>query len=156
MKAVIQRVKYASVKVSKETVGSINEGFLILLGVVKKDTEKQAEQLAEKIARLRVFTDQNDKMNLSLLDIEGEALVISNFTLAADLRRGNRPSFDPAMPPSDANRLYEYFCDMLRKCGVKRVEKGVFGADMAVELLNDGPVTITADTDIWNKPRNGK
>ena len=82
MKAVIQRVKYASVKVSKETVGSINEGFLILLGVVKEDTEKQAEQLAEKIARLRVFTDQNDKMNLSLLDIEGEALVISNFTLA--------------------------------------------------------------------------
>ncbi len=154
MKAVIQRVKYASVKVSGETVGSINEGFLILLGVVKEDNEKQAEQLAEKIARLRVFTDQNDKMNLSLLDIEGEALVISNFTLAADLRRGNRPSFDPAMPPSDANRLYEYFCDMLQKCGVKRVEKGVFGADMAVELLNDGPVTITADTDIWNKPRN--
>ena len=154
MKAVIQRVKYASVKVSGETAGSINEGFLILLGVVKEDTEKQAEQLAEKIARLRVFTDQNDKMNLSLLDIEGEALVISNFTLAADLRRGNRPSFDPAMPPVDANRLYEYFCDMLQKCGVKRVEKGVFGADMAVELLNDGPVTITADTDIWNKPRN--
>lgn len=154
MKAVIQRVKYASVKVSGEIVGSINEGFLILLGVVKEDTEKQAEQLAEKIARLRVFTDQNDKMNLSLLDIEGEALVISNFTLAADLRRGNRPSFDPAMPPVDANRLYEYFCDMFQKCGVKRVEKGVFGADMAVELLNDGPVTITADTDIWNKPRN--
>ena len=154
MKAVIQRVKYASVKVSEETVGGINEGFLILLGVVKEDNEKQAEQLAEKIARLRVFTDQNDKMNLSLLDIEGEALVISNFTLAADLRRGNRPSFDPAMPPSDANRLYEYFCDVLQKCGVKRVEKGVFGADMAVELLNDGPVTITVDTDIWNKPRN--
>ncbi len=154
MKAVVQRVKFASVKVDGNTVGSIEQGLLVLLGVTKEDTEKEAEILASKLSKLRIFTDNDDKMNLSLLDIDGDALVISNFTLAADLRRGNRPSFDPAMPPEAANELYEYFCDRLKNCGVKRVEKGVFGAEMAVELLNDGPVTITADTDIWNKPRN--
>ncbi len=151
MKAVIQRVKQASVTVDGEVRGSIDEGLLILLGVTKEDNEKTAELLAAKLSKLRIFTDQNDKMNLSVTDIGGGALVISNFTLCADMKKGNRPSFDPAMPPEEANRLYEYFCAELLKCGVKVVEKGVFGADMAVMLLNDGPVTITVDTDIWNR-----
>ena len=154
MKAVIQRVKNASVKVGGEIVGQIGEGLLILLGVTKEDTEKEAELLAVKLSKLRIFTDSEDKMNLSVNDIYGEALVISNFTLCADIRKGNRPSFDPAMPPAEANRLYKYFCEELLKCGVLRVEKGVFGADMAVELLNDGPVTILYDTDIWSKNGN--
>lgn len=151
MKAVIQRVKYASVKVQGEVKGQINAGLLILLGVTKEDDESTAELLALKLSKLRIFTDENDKMNLSVMDIGGAALVISNFTLCADMKKGNRPSFDPAMPPEEANRLYEYFCGELKKCGVGIVEKGVFGADMAVELLNDGPVTITVDTDIWNR-----
>ncbi len=151
MKAVIQRVKHASVRVDDKSCGMIEQGLLILLGVTKEDTEKEAEILASKLSKLRIFTDENDKMNLSVMDIGGGALVISNFTLCADMKKGNRPSFDPAMPPEEANRLYEYFCAALLKCGVKDVEKGVFGADMAVELLNDGPVTITADTDIWNR-----
>ena len=151
MKAVIQRVKYAAVKVDGEVKGQIEAGLLILLGVTKEDDESTAELLAAKLSKLRIFTDENDKMNLSVMDINGGALVISNFTLCADMKKGNRPSFDPAMPPTEANRLYEYFCAELKKCGVAVVEKGVFGADMAVELLNDGPVTITVDTDIWNR-----
>lgn len=153
MKAVVQRVKFASVKVEGETVGCIDSGLLILLGVSKEDSEAEAELLALKLSKLRIFSDEDDKMNLSVTDIGGGALVISNFTLCADLRRGTRPSFDPAMPPARANELYEFFCKKLAECGVERVEKGIFGADMAVELLNDGPVTITVDTDIWNKPR---
>ncbi len=151
MKAVIQRVKFASVKVDGYVRGEIEQGLLILLGVTKEDTERETEVLASKLSRLRIFTDENDKMNLSVMDIGGSALVISNFTLCADMKKGNRPSFDPAMPPVEANKLYEYFCAELLKCGVKRVEKGVFGADMVVELLNDGPVTITVDTNIWNR-----
>lgn len=151
MKAVIQRVKSASVKVDNEVCGEIKQGLLILLGVTKEDNEREAELLASKLSKLRIFTDENDKMNLSVMDIGGGALVISNFTLCADMKKGNRPSFDPAMPPVEARRLYEHFCAELLKCGVNRVEKGVFGADMAVELLNDGPVTITVDTDIWNR-----
>ncbi len=154
MKAVIQRVKKASVTVEGKTVGSIGEGLLVMLGVTKEDKEENAALLAEKLSNLRIFTDENDKMNLSVLGIGGEALVISNFTLCADLRRGTRPSFDPAMPPKRANELYQYFCDCLRERGVAKVEEGVFGADMSVELINDGPVTINVDTDIWNKPRN--
>lgn len=153
MKAVVQRVKYASVKVEGEMVGKIDGGLLILLGVSKEDSEAEAELLASKLSKLRIFSDEDDKMNLSLIDIGGGALVVSNFTLCADLRRGTRPSFDPAMPPTRANELYGFFCKKLAECGVERIEKGVFGADMAVELLNDGPVTITFDTDIWNKPR---
>ncbi len=151
MKAVIQRVKRASVSVEDRIVGKTEEGFLILLGVTREDSKESAELLAEKISKLRVFCDDCDKMNLSLLDIGGGALVISNFTLCADIRKGNRPSFDPAMPPKEANELYEYFCSELKKCGVEKTEQGIFGADMAVELLNDGPVTITMDTDIWSK-----
>lgn len=151
MKAVIQRVKRASVEVDGNIVGCIKKGLLILLGVTKEDNEQSAELLAKKLANMRIFSDSDDKMNLSVLDIEGEVLVISNFTLCADIKKGTRPSFDPAMQPVRANELYEYFCEMLLENGVKGVSKGIFGADMAVELLNDGPVTITVDSDIWRK-----
>ena len=142
MKAILQRVKFAKVEVDGETVGEIGQGFLVLLGVAKEDDKKEAEVLSNKIAGLRVFTDENDKMNLSLDDIGGEVLVISNFTLCADCSHGRRPSFIAAARPEQAEPLYEYFCQRLRDAGVKKVAQGIFGADMAVSLLNDGPVTI--------------
>ena len=151
MKAVIQRVTNASVSVDGEVKGSIDKGFLIFLGVVQGDTFAQAEVLASKIAKLRVFEDENEKMNLSLLDVAGEALVVSQFTLCADCKKGNRPSFTPSAPPDIANELYLEFSEMLRNNGIQRVENGVFGADMKVSLLNDGPVTIILDTDLWRK-----
>ena len=151
MKAVIQRVSYASVSVDGEVTGSIDKGFLILLGVVDGDTSAQAEVLASKVAKLRVFEDDNQKMNLSLLDIGGEALVVSQFTLCADCKKGNRPSFTPSAPPDIANELYLEFSDLLRSNGIIKVENGFFGADMKVSLLNDGPVTIILDTDLWRK-----
>lgn len=150
MKAVIQRVTQSSVTVDGKTVGASGKGYMILLGVVKGDTEKQADLLARKISTLRVFEDENGKMNLSVLDVDGEILAISQFTLCADCKKGNRPSFTPAEDPGNANRLYEYFCSKLCEYGVRRVEKGVFGADMKVSLVNDGPVTICFDTDIWS------
>lgn len=149
MKAVIQRVKHAAVTVDGETVGKVGEGYMILVGVQDGDTDADAELLARKTAGLRVFTDENDKMNRSILDIGGEVLAISQFTLCADVKKGNRPSFVKAAAPEEANRLYELFCDELLKNGVKKVEKGVFGAHMEVELLNNGPVTILYDTEIW-------
>lgn len=142
MKAILQRVKFAKVEVDGETVGEIGQGFLVLLGVAQEDDRKEAEVLSNKIAGLRVFTDENDKMNLSLSDIGGEVLVISNFTLCADCSHGRRPSFIAAARPEQAEPLYEYFCQRLREAGVKKVAQGIFGADMAVSLLNDGPVTI--------------
>ena len=142
MKAILQRVKFAKVEVGGETVGESGQGFLVLLGVAKEDDKKEAEVLSNKIAGLRVFTDENDKMNLSLDDIGGEVLVISNFTLCADCSHGRRPSFIAAARPEQAEPLYEYFCQRLRDAGVKKVAQGIFGADMAVSLLNDGPVTI--------------
>ena len=142
MKAILQRVKFAKVEVGGETVGEIGQGFLVLLGVAKEDDKKEAEVLSNKIAGLRVFTDENDKMNLSLGDIGGEVLVISNFTLCADCSHGRRPSFIAAARPEQAEPLYEYFCQRLRDAGIKKVAQGIFGADMAVSLLNDGPVTI--------------
>ena len=142
MKAILQRVKFAKVEVGGETVGEIGQGFLVLLGVAKEEEKKEAEVLSNKIAGLRVFTDENDKMNLSLDDIGGEVLVISNFTLCADCSHGRRPSFIAAARPEQAEPLYEYFCQRLRDAGVKKVAQGIFGADMAVSLLNDGPVTI--------------
>lgn len=151
MKAVIQRVASALVQVEGKTVGEIDNGLLVLLGVTKEDTEEDAQILAKKIAAMRIFTDENDKMNLSVKDVGGGILVISNFTLCADMRKGTRPSFDPAMPPVEANRLYEYFCDRLKEQEIKRIEKGVFGADMKVSLLNDGPVTLTLDSVLWRK-----
>lgn len=142
MKAIIQRVSRASVTVDNAVVGEVAKGFLILLGVEQDDDETEARVLADKIAGLRVFTDLNDKMNLSLADIDGEVLAISNFTLCADCSHGRRPSFIRAARPETAEPLYEFFCGRLLQNGVKRVEKGIFGADMQVSLLNDGPVTI--------------
>lgn len=151
MKAVIQRVLNASVEVDNNIVSKIENGFLILLGVEQDDTEKSAQILASKIAKLRVFSDDNDKMNLSLIDTKNEALVVSQFTLCADCKKGNRPSFSYAAQPKIANELYEFFANELKKCGVADVKKGVFGADMKISLVNDGPVTIIFDTKEWEK-----
>lgn len=142
MKAILQRVARASVEVDNEVVGSIEQGFLILLGVEQGDDETEARVLADKISGLRVFTDENDKMNLSLADIGGAVLVISNFTLCADCSHGRRPNFIGAARPETAEPLYEYFCQRISDNGVRRVQRGVFGADMQVSLVNDGPVTI--------------
>lgn len=149
MKAVIQRVKNAKVEVDGEVVGKIGEGFLVLVGVADGDTNADAEILAAKTAKLRVFVDENDKMNKSITDIGGEVLAVSQFTLCADVRKGNRPSFIDAAAPDEANRLYEYYCEQLKQNGIGIVEKGVFGAHMEVSLLNNGPVTILYDTEIW-------
>ncbi len=151
MKAVVQRVLNSSVEVDNETVGKIGKGFNVLLGVVVGDSEKEAELLAGKVARLRVFEDEQCKMNLSITDIGGEVLVISQFTLCADVKKGNRPSFINSAEPETAKRLYEYFIEELKKNGIKKVEHGIFAADMQVEIHNDGPVTILLDTDIWMK-----
>ncbi len=151
MRAVIQRVSRAKVTVDGRTTGEIGPGFLVLLGVRNGDSEKEADLLAAKTAKLRVFTDSQDKMNLSLLDIGGQALVVSQFTICADCKKGNRPSFSNAAPPEEARRLYEYYMKKLRDNGVSVVEKGEFGASMQVELLNNGPVTILFDTDLWAK-----
>ncbi len=150
MKAVIQRVLKSSVSVDGEVVGSSGKGYMILVGVAKGDTEKYADLLAKKTASLRVFEDDAGKMNLSVLDVDGDILAISQFTLCADCKKGNRPSFTPGEEPVRANELYELYCQKLLEYGVKRVEKGIFGADMKVELINDGPVTICFDTDIWS------
>ena len=141
MKAVIQRVSKAEVKVEENITGKINQGLLILLGVGPDDTEKNADELVKKICNLRIFRDKQDKMNLSVKDIQGEILVVSQFTLYADCQKGNRPSFVNAASPDKANKLYEYFKEKCKEA-VKNVESGIFGADMKVSLLNDGPVTI--------------
>ncbi len=154
MKAVIQRVSSASVTVDGETVGSCEKGYMILFGAQNGDTEAEAELLARKTVNLRIFCDSNDKMNLSVLDVEGEILAISQFTLLADVKKGNRPSFINALEPQRANELYEHFCRCLLELGVKKVAKGVFGGDMKVTLTNDGPVTILYDTDVWRKNGN--
>lgn len=151
MRAVVQRVTSSKVSVDRKTVGEIGKGFNVLLGVVEGDTDEQAILLAGKIARLRVFEDENGKMNLSVNDVGGEILAISQFTLCADCKKGNRPSFTLSAAPDEANRLYELFCSELSANGVRNVEKGIFGADMAVDIANDGPVTIMLDTDIWRK-----
>lgn len=145
MRAVVQRVKRARVTVDGETVGSIGKGFLVLLGVSSDDTEADALYCVEKILNLRVFEDRDRKMNLSLLDIGGELLAVSQFTLYGDTRRGRRPSFISAAPPDDANRLYECFVSECRK-QIDRVETGRFQAIMDVELINDGPITILIDS----------
>ncbi len=141
MKLVIQRVTNASVTVENNIVGKIGKGFLVLLGVGPEDTEKEADYLVQKLIKLRVFEDQNGKMNLSLKDIEGELLIVSQFTLYADCTGGNRPSFTNAAKPEKANELYKYFMQKCKEESIK-LEHGIFGADMKVELLNDGPVTI--------------
>lgn len=141
MKLIIQRVSHASVKVDNNIVGKIGQGFLVLLGVGPEDTKETADYLVQKLIKLRIFEDENGKMNLSLKDIDGELLIVSQFTLYADCTGGNRPSFVNAAKPEKANELYEYFIEECKRQNIK-VEHGVFGADMKVELLNDGPVTI--------------
>ena len=151
MKAVIQRVLGADVRVDGKTVGKIEKGLLVLLGVMEGDTEREAALMASKISKLRIFEDENEKMNLSVLDVGGSVLSVSQFTLCADVKKGNRPSFTPSAAPDAANELYEKFNGYLLSEGVKTVEKGIFAADMKVSLINDGPVTIIFDTDIWTK-----
>lgn len=145
MKAIVQRVNRARVLVDGRPVSEIGRGLAILLGVAKGDEETQAEELSKKCVKLRVFEDGDGKMNLSLLDVEGEMLVVSQFTLCADTSRGRRPSFVGAAPPETAERLYEYFMESARSYGIS-VSGGVFGARMEVELVNHGPVTITLET----------
>mgnify|MGYP003304290614 CR=1 FL=1 len=144
MKVVIQRVKNASVEVDGEVVGKIEKGFLVLLGIKVGDTKQQADYLVKKVCNLRVFTDENDKMNLSLKDVNGKLLIVSQFTLYGNCNDGNRPSFIEAARPEEAIPLYEYFCDECSKNGIE-VQKGIFGADMKVNLLNDGPVTVIVE-----------
>ena len=144
MKVVIQRVKNASVKVDEKIVGEIEKGFLVLIGVKVGDTKEQADYLVKKVCNLRVFEDENGKMNLSLKDAGGKLLIVSQFTLYGNCNDGNRPSFIEAARPEEAIPLYEYFCDECVKKGIE-VQRGIFGADMKVELLNDGPVTIIID-----------
>lgn len=141
MKVVIQRVKNASVEVEGKIVGEIEKGFLVFLGIKVGDTKKEADYLIKKVCNLRVFTDENDKMNLGLKDVNGKMLIVSQFTLYGDCSDGNRPSFIEAARPEEAIPLYEYFCERGAQNGIE-VHRGIFGADMKVELLNDGPVTI--------------
>lgn len=154
MKAVIQRVKNSSVSVNGKVVGSCNGGYLILFCAFNNDTEDDIKILAKKVANLRIFEDENEKMNLSILDVNGEILCISQFTLAADTKKGNRPSFIDALEPKCASKYYDSFCEELKINGVKSVQKGIFGADMQVSLINDGPVTIVLDTKVWKKNEN--
>jgi len=152
MRAVVQRVSAASVTVDGSEVGACGKGFLVLLGVAPEDTADDAERLWNKIFRLRVFDDAEGKMNLALGDVDGEVLVVSQFTLFADTRRGNRPSFVGAAKPDVAIPLYERFC-ALAEHDVRHVGRGVFGAEMQVALTNDGPITITMDTDDLKRPK---
>ena len=146
MRAVIQRVSQASVQVDSETIGAIGQGLMVLIGAGHEDQDKDANFLVDKIANLRIFTDEQGKMNLSVLDIGGEVLGISQFTLFGDARKGRRPSFVAAMEPTEAERLYERVMQGLLEIGVSKVASGRFGADMKVALVNDGPVTILLDS----------
>lgn len=143
MKIVIQRTECASVSVDGKIVGEIGKGFLVLLGVGAEDTETDCERLAKKLIGLRIFEDENGKTNLSLKDVNGSLLIISQFTLYADCRKGNRPNFLQAKEPKEAEWLYEYFCGLCER--EIHVEKGIFGAEMRVELVNDGPFTIVLE-----------
>ena len=144
MKALIQRVKKASVTIDDSLYSSIGAGLLVFLGVEKGDTEVNADKLAEKLVNLRIFEDENEKMNLSLKDVKGEMLIVSQFTLCGDCKKGTRPSFDKSAPPAIANELYEYFISKTKLFGIP-VQTGKFGAMMDVELINDGPVTFMVE-----------
>ncbi len=145
MRIVLQRVKNASVTVEGERISTIGPGLLLLVGVARGDGEAEADWLAEKVAGLRVFGDENGKMNLGVREVGGEILAVSQFTLIADTRKGKRPSFVGAAPPEEAEQLFDYFCERLREAGVGSVETGSFGAMMDVALVNDGPVTIVLE-----------
>ena len=147
MKLVIQRVKEASVEVDNKVVGKINKGYLVLVGVSKTDTKEIADKYIQKMINLRIFEDENGKTNLSLKDVGGEILLVSQFTLYANCKKGNRPSFIDAGGPEEAENLYEYIIEKTKE-QVNVVEKGIFGADMKVSLLNDGPFTIILDESI--------
>lgn len=144
MKAVVQRVDHASVEVDREEVGRIGKGVVVLLGIAKGDSEKEASYLADKICHLRIFEDEKGRFDRSLFDISGELLIVSQFTLLADCRKGRRPGFDDAAPPDEAERLYNHFVDLIRVSGLK-VATGRFQADMMVNIANQGPVTIILD-----------
>ena len=146
MKLVIQRVQEASVSVDQKVVGKIGHGFMVLLGVSQTDTEEIADKMFQKLLKLRIFEDENGKTNLDIKSVNGELLIISQFTLYADCRHGNRPSFIGAGTPDQANALYEYFLSQCRK-EIPVVEQGIFGAHMIVSLINDGPFTIVLDSD---------
>ena len=154
MRAVVQKVSRASVAVAGETLGSIDMGLLVFLGIAPDDTEEDLKYLVKKVTQLRIFEDAQDKMNLALADVGGSLLLISQFTLYADLRRGNRPGFTEAGDPARAEELYEY---IVRECSreVPDVQKGRFGADMKVALINDGPFTILLDSSVFDTPRRG-
>jgi D-aminoacyl-tRNA deacylase len=154
MRAVVQRVTSASVSIDGTVVGEIERGLLLLVGAGKGDTQADAELLARKVAELRIFNDAEGKFNLSLLDTGGAALVVSQFTLYADTRKGRRPGFTDTAPPDVASPLVDAFADALRRLGVT-VATGRFGTHMHVSLINDGPVTIILDTDTWKQPRRG-
>ena len=146
MRIVIQRVREASVKINNEIVGEIQEGLLVLLGIEHVDSELDADYLIQKLIHLRIFGDDEGKMNLSVSDISGSLLIVSQFTLFADTKKGNRPSFIRSARPEQARPLYEYFLSQLKKSFSGKIENGVFGANMQVELFNDGPVTIIMDS----------
>ena len=145
MRAVVQRVTYSSVEVDGVIVGEINKGFNVLLGISKEDTEEDMKYIKDKIINLRIFSDENDKMNLSLLDIQGELLLISQFTRYGDARKGRRPNFMNALGGEEAKSFYDKFVEIMKETGLK-VETGIFGADMKVDIKNDGPVTILLDS----------
>lgn len=147
MIAVIQRVKHASVNVEEKLVGSCNMGLLILLGVSVNDTPEDAKALSRKISNLRIFTDENDKLNLSIKDVSGEALVVSNFTLLANYKKGNRPDYLNSARPEMAEELYEYFVELLSE-EIERVEKGAFGEHMVIDMCGDGPITLVLDSNV--------
>ena len=141
MKVLIQRVKQASVKVDEKQISKIDQGFLVFVGITHTDTQKEADYLAKKVTNLRVFEDQNEKMNLSLKDVNGKLLIVSQFTLYGNCENGNRPSFTDAARPDYAKDLYDYFCNKCAETGIE-VQTGIFGADMKINLINDGPVTL--------------
>ena len=153
MIAIIQRVTEASVTIEGSVAGSCGHGFMILLGVARGDTERDAELLADKIAKMRVFEDEAGKMNLALADIGGSVLIVPNFSLLASYRRGNRPDFFGAELPERASPLFDYFCNYIGR-SVPSVGRGVFGADMKVALVNDGPITIHMDSEVLKAPKN--
>ncbi len=146
MKAVIQRVTKASLDVDKKRISEIGTGLLVFLGIGKGDLDEDRDYLIKKISNMRIFEDENEKMNFSVMDIDGEILCVSQFTLYASTKKGNRPSFDNACPPQEAKKIYDDFCNALSLAVSKEIKKGIFGADMKINALNDGPVTIVIDS----------